>query len=63
MVQKKSYKKAQEIYHNVCGATWTIGSDEVNLLLYASMKQFLSSSGIKSLNGSHAADLKLKLLK
>jgi len=26
------------------------------------MKQFLSSSGIKSLNGSHAADLKLKLL-
>jgi len=39
-----------------------VGSDDVSLLLYAAMKQFLSSSGIKSLNGSHAADLKLKLL-
>jgi hypothetical protein len=41
--------------------TWTVGSDEVSLLLYAAMKQLRSSSGIKSLNGSHAADLKLKL--
>jgi hypothetical protein len=38
--------------------TWTLASDEVNLLRYAAMKQFLSSSGIKSLNGSQAADLK-----